>query len=195
MTGPCFVDANVLVYVFDPRDAAKQARASAWRELLWRSQLGRTSTQVLSETYVALKRLMGGARSAEIWTEVARYFAWNPLPVDEPVLRRAHELESRYKISWWDSLIVAAAQLQDCELLLTEDLQDGMKFGTLTVRSPFTLAVEQPAAPYAVPQSLARLHRRRGRPRKEMGSDPISFSPAAASPPPRASSRARGLRG
>jgi len=42
------------------------------------------------------------------------------------------------KLSWWDAMIVAAAQLQDCVLLLTEDLQDGAAFGGagVTRRSP-----------------------------------------------------------
>jgi hypothetical protein len=50
-------------------------------------------------------------------------------------LGRARDIELRYKISWWDSMIVAAAQLQDCVLLLTEDLQDGSAFGAVTVPS------------------------------------------------------------
>jgi predicted nucleic acid-binding protein len=165
MTGPCFVDANVFVYAGDPRDAAKQQRARAWRDHLWRTRMGRTSTQVLSETYSTLRRIGAGSPDA-IWDSVQRLFAWNPLPVDESVLRRARELEQRYRLSWWDGMIVAAAQLQNCELLLTEDLHDGAAFGTLVVRSPFTLAVEQPAAHYEVRPALASLHRPRGRPRR-----------------------------
>ena len=164
MTGRYFVDANVLVYSRDPRDPGKQARANAWLDHLWSSQVGRTSAQVLSETYSTLTRL--GGTPGESWARVARYFAWKPLPVDEAVLLRGRELEERYRLSWWDSLIVAAAQLQNCEVLLTEDLHDGATFGTLVVRSPFTLAVEQPAVPYEVRPQLASLHRPRGRPKR-----------------------------
>ena len=46
-------------------------------------------------------------------------------------------------------MIVAAAQLQGCVLLLTEDLQDGAVFGAVTVRSLFTLQARQ-AAVFAV---------------------------------------------
>jgi hypothetical protein len=49
-------------------------------------------------------------------------------------------------------MIVAAAQLQECALLLTEDLQDGAVFGTVTVRSPFTLDVREPGAKYLAGQ-------------------------------------------
>ncbi|MEW6688585.1 MAG: PIN domain-containing protein [Pseudomonadota bacterium] len=153
--------------MLDERDPAKQARAAAWHERLWREDLGRTSVQVVSELYVNLKRMAGARMSEEdAWRHASRYLAWEPLPIDRDVLRFAREIERRYRISWWDSLIVVAAQLQDCAILLTEDLQDGMVFEGVTVRSPFTLAMEQPAARYEVRPALASLHRPRGRPRR-----------------------------
>ncbi len=166
MTGPCFVDANVLVYTWDPRDPAKQKRAAAWRDHLWLTGLGRTSVQVLSETYATLRRIKRDAPAEALWDGIALYFAWNPYSIDESVLRRAREIERRFRISWWDSMIVAAAQLQDCALLLTEDLQDGGVYGTVTVRSPFTLEVREAAATYAVLPRAASPHRPRGRPRR-----------------------------
>ena len=165
MTGPCFVDANVFVYALDPRDALKHARARAWVDALWADRVGRTSVQVIVETYAVTTRKLGAAPSTT-WEEVQRFFAWNPLPIDEALVRRAREIELRYKLSWWDSMIVAAAQLQDCVLLLTEDLQDGAAFGSLTVRSPFTLEAREAGATYAVEPRARSLHRPRGRPRR-----------------------------
>ena len=78
----------------------------------------------------------------------------------------AREAEQRWRLSWWDSLIVAAAQMQGCSVLLTEDLHDGTAFGNLVVRSPFTLEVREPAAAYGATPQLASLHRPRGRPRR-----------------------------
>ena len=162
-----FADTNLLLYVRDAGAPAKQSRAVAWHDRLWRESTGRTSAQVISEYYVNVKRNAGTRMSAEqAWADASRYLAWKPRAIDDEVLHAAREIERRYKISWWDSLIVAAAQLQDCGLLLTEDLQDGMAFGSLKVRSPFTLAVEEPSAPYVAPPMLARLHRPRGRPRR-----------------------------
>jgi hypothetical protein len=63
-------------------------------------------------------------------------------------------------------MIVAAAQLQECALLLTEDLQDGAVFGAATARSPFTLEVREAAATYTVERRGPPLHRPRGRPRR-----------------------------
>lgn len=162
-----FADTNLLLYARDDSSPIKQARAATWRDRLWREGTGRLSAQVISEYYVNLKRAAGTRMSAEeAWAQASRYLAWKPRAIDDEALSTARGIERRYKISWWDSLIVAAAQLQGCELLLTEDLQDGMAFGSLVVRSPFTLAVEQPSAPYAAPPMLARLHRPRGRPRR-----------------------------
>jgi len=165
MTGPCFVDANVFVYAQDARDPRKHRRAEEWLDVLWRERLGRTSMQALSEFYAVATRKLGISRDIA-WEETGRYFGWDPHPVDETLMRRAREVEQRYRLSWWDSLIVAAAQLQHCVLLLTEDLQDGMLVGALTVRSPFALAASEPGARYeAAPKTVSR-HRSRGRPRR-----------------------------
>lgn len=166
MTSACFVDANVFVYALDPRDPAKQQRAAAWRDHLWRTGAGRTSVQVLSETYATMRRIRRDVVPEVFWNAITPYFTWNPRSIDESVLNRAREIEQRYRLSWWDSMIVAAAQLQDCELLLTEDLQDNGVYGTVTVRSPFTLEMREAAAKYAVQPRPASPHRPRGRPRR-----------------------------
>jgi predicted nucleic acid-binding protein len=127
--------------------------------------VGRTSTQAISEFYaVATKKL--GFPAERAWQYAERYFAWGPLAIDEALLRRAREIEQRYRLSWWDSMIVAAAQLQDCAVLLTEDLQDGAAFGSVTVRNPFLLEVREAAATYTVTPLAASRHRQRGRPRR-----------------------------
>lgn len=167
MTGPCFVDANVFVYAADPRDPSKQGRARQWIAHLWQERLGRTSIQVLSEYYaVATRKLTPRFPSERAWDYVEVLFAWQPQPIDDALLRRAREIEQRWRISWWDSMVVGAAQLQDCELLLTEDLHDGAVFGGVTVRSPFKLSVEEPRASYAVTPTARSRHRPRGRPKR-----------------------------
>jgi len=74
--------------------------------------------------------------------------------------------ELRHRLSAWDSMVVGAAQLQDCALLLTEDLQDGAAFGGVTVRSPLTLDVREPAGAYAAAPAARSRHRPRGRPQR-----------------------------
>jgi len=167
MTGPCFVDTNVLVYWRDGRDPIKQARAREWLDILWREQRGRTSVQVLSEFYSVMTRKFETRVSRdEAWRDVQTLMAWKPQPVDVELMRRARDIESRHQLSWWDSLIVAAAQLQGCSLLLTEDLQDSADYGGVTVRSPFTLGVAEAAATYVTTPKVVSRHRGRGRPRR-----------------------------
>jgi predicted nucleic acid-binding protein len=167
MTATVFVDANVFVYSRQANEPLKQPLAAQWVEQLWRNQLGRTSMQVISETYVTLTRKIRPAvATEEAWDYVRTLLAWEPQPVDAEVVRRARDIERRYRLSWWDSLIVSAAQLQNCPLLLSEDLQDRSVYGGVTVRNPFTLGVSEiPAAYTATPDVVAR-HRPRGRPKR-----------------------------
>ena len=138
MTGPVFVDTNVLVYRHDARDQAKQARAESWYQLVWRLRLGRLSFQVLQETYSVLTRKLVPAFDAhEARALVRDLTAWNPLTVDLSLVKNAWALQDRYSLSWWDALIVAAAQASDCRVLLTEDLQHGQVFGRVRVIDPF----------------------------------------------------------
>jgi len=167
MTAPVFVDTNVFLYARDAGEPRKQPRAAEWLAHLWRERLGRTSLQVLSEYYVNVTRKLDpGLPAAEAWDDVTALFAWQPHPVDASLMQRAREIERRYRLSWWDSLVVAAAQLQDCALLLTEDLQDGATFGSVTVRSPFALSANEPAARYEAGPAARSRHPPRGRPKR-----------------------------
>jgi predicted nucleic acid-binding protein len=174
MTAAVFVDTNVLLYARDQGEPVKRVRAKAWLDHLWRQRLGRTSIQVLSEFYYnATRKLHPGMTSEDAWGRIQTYFAWGPQPVDQALLARAYEVEQRYRLSWWDSMVVAAAQLQDCEVLLTADLQDGVVFGSVTVRSPFTLDVREPTAAYAVAPAATPRHRPRGRPKRPHPGPPL----------------------
>lgn len=148
MTAPAFVDANVLVYRHDAAEPVKQPRADAWHTLLWRQRIGRLSFQVLQELYATLTR---GRRMGVDRTDaqgiVLDYLRWAPLAVDFGVLRRAWSVQDRFRLSWWDSLIVAAAQASDCPVLLTEDLQDGQRFDGVRVVDPF-------ASPHLNPEEV-----------------------------------------
>jgi predicted nucleic acid-binding protein len=146
MTGPVFVDTNVLVYRSDASDPVKQARADAWYRFLWRSRNGRLSFQVLLELYSTLTRkLTPGFDEPEAREIVRELTVWQPVPVDLTVVEGAWLLQKSHLLSWWDALIVAAAQTCECRVLLTEDLQNGQLFGAVRVVSPFTLPNRTPS--------------------------------------------------
>jgi predicted nucleic acid-binding protein len=165
MTAAIFVDTNVFLHALDAADSAKQAIAAAWLERLWKEATGRTSVQVLAEFHVnATQKRRFGLSPDDAWTRVRLLHAWRPLPVDVELMESGRALQSRFALSWWDCLIVAAAQEQHCAVLLTEDLQDGARYDDLVVRNPFALDVHEPIPNY--PVEPAHAHPRRGRPRK-----------------------------
>lgn len=138
MTGPVFVDTNVLVYARDQADPAKQAQAEAWLRRLWRDDVGRLSWQVLNEFYVtATQKLSPCLTREEARADVRDLLAWNPISVDGEVTRAAWRLQDAYPLSWWDALIVAAAQVSGCAYLLSEDMQAERNYGGVEVVNPF----------------------------------------------------------
>lgn len=143
MSAMVFVDANVLVYRRDAGKGEKQARASAWMERLWEARNGRLSYQVLQEFYVTVTaKLQRGLDAESARSDVRTLLAWHPVPVDARVLEGAWVLQDRYGLSWWDALIVAAAQVADCRFLLTENLQDRQELDEVEVLNPFRHAPE-----------------------------------------------------
>lgn len=133
-----FVDTNVLVYARDLSAPSKQERAHEWMSALWASRLGRTSVQVLNEYYVTVTRkLAPGLAASDARADVDDLRAWMPVPISAGLLDSAFAFEDRFGLSYWDSLIVAAAQAAGCDHLLTEDLQDGQRLDTVTVVDPF----------------------------------------------------------
>jgi len=169
MIATVFVDTNIFVYARDIAFPHKQSAARDWLDHLWRDRTGRVSMQVLSEYYSTMTRKLPPRLSPSIaWEDVRALMAWRPQPMDTPVLERGREIEQRFCLSWWDSLIVAAAQFQSCRLLLSEDLQHGLTIDGLTIRNPFALQANEANTAYAPDPVAAIQHRPRGRPRKKV---------------------------
>jgi len=139
MTANVFVDTNVLIYAVDQADLQKQQAAQAWRQWLWETNRGRISFQVLQEFYVNATKKQLSAQ-AEIRKEIEDLMTWQPIPPDASVIARAWKIEDRYRISFWDSLIIAAARVADCRYLLTEDLQRGQELDGVMIVDPFVSA-------------------------------------------------------
>ena len=139
---PVFVDTNVFVYARDSSDPAKQARASEWLRHLWESRTGRISFQVLEEYYVTVTRkLAPGLDRRQARADIEDLMVWRPVPIGEEVLSGAFSIEDRFSLSFWDSLVVSAAQVARCDMLLTEDLQTGGQIDGVMIVDPFSTAV------------------------------------------------------
>jgi predicted nucleic acid-binding protein len=139
---PVFVDTNLLVYARDTSDPMKHARAAEWMRHLWETGDGRLSIQVLQEYYVTVTRkLRPGLSKDAARADVQDLSAWRPAAIDVESLEVAWSIDDRFGLSFWDSLIVAAAHVAGCEVILTEDLQHGMDLDGVRVVDPFRTSV------------------------------------------------------
>ena len=131
-----FVDTNVLLYADDTRDAVKQAQSRNWLLALWQRRSGRLSTQVLNEYYANVTRKLklpqGDARA-----KVRRFQLWQPWQIDHQTVETAWGIEARFGLSYWDSLIVAAAAQAGCTHVLSEDMRHEQHYGAVQVINPF----------------------------------------------------------
>ncbi len=135
-----FLDTNVLVYAVDEADERRRAIA---RDLLARGADGDgggfvISTQVLSEFLVAVRRLEIPV-SEDVALDIVRDLAASVeihVPSVADIIGAA-ERAVREKIHHYDALIVQAAVSAGCDVLITEDLQDGRRFDGVTVTDPF----------------------------------------------------------
>lgn len=126
-----FFDTNVLVY----------AQATDMKAVCARAVLaggGRISVHVLNEFTVVARRMFGrGWREIAEAIEDALAVAGPPLPITHDLNVAARALAETSKLSFYDALIVAAAQEAGCDVLYSEDLQHGRTFGALRVENPF----------------------------------------------------------
>jgi predicted nucleic acid-binding protein len=136
MSVDCFLDTNVIVYAAAGRgiENAKRERAL---DLIETSEFG-LSAQVLQEFYVVVVHRIEvplAPIEALAWTEQLEAFPC--LPVDPGLVKIAAEISQRYRISYWDGAILAAAESLGAPILYTEDLSHGQRYGPVQVLNPF----------------------------------------------------------
>jgi predicted nucleic acid-binding protein len=132
-----FFDTNVLLCMYGG-DRAKQARSQELFREYSQSGLMLLSTQVVQEFYAAGSRKLGMPRS-ELREATAALLDLPLIVVGPSHITAAIHNEERYKVSFWDGLILAAAQSGGAEFLYTEDLNSGQHYGTVLARNPFRL--------------------------------------------------------
>ncbi len=138
MSAKRFVDTNILVYAHDRTAGHKHACARALIEELWQTRTGAVSTQVLQELCVNLRRKAGHPLDARTTRDVVTdYLTWHVVVNGTESVLEALELETRYQISFWDALIVCAAETCGAAVLYSEDLSHGQRYGTVEVVNPF----------------------------------------------------------
>jgi len=137
MTDKYFVDTNILLYAHDPLAGAKRDRARQLIEHLWTTGKGVLSTQVLQELCVNLRRKVKPPLPVdEIRRLVQDYLSWEIVVNRPESVIQALEIEVRYKISYWDALVLQAAESAGAAILYSEDLAAGQKYGAVRVVNP-----------------------------------------------------------
>ena len=138
MTAKVFLDTNVLVYAYDTHEPAKQARAKSLLEEGIREGSSTISVQVLSEFFTVVTRHIPQPLSIDQAQGLLGTLSIMPvLEVDLAMVNRAVDTHKTYGISYWDALIVAAAERGRCSTILTEDLSDGQVYHDILVTNPF----------------------------------------------------------
>ena len=137
MSDKFFVDTNILVYAHDRGTGAKHERARALIEKLWSSGGGVLSTQVLQELCINLRRKTTRPLSVEETRRLIEdYSSWDVVVNTAESVLQALTIESRYKISFWDALILEAAGSSGATVLYSEDLSEGQTYGSVRVVNP-----------------------------------------------------------
>jgi predicted nucleic acid-binding protein len=129
-----FLDTNLWVYLYsnDPKANIVDGIIRAHFEAIW------VSTQVLNELYSVLtrKNLKSPEESQTIISEIID--SYSIYCIDEQCIRLAMDLNIRHHLSYWDSLIIAAALEANCAILYSEDMQHGQLFNDqLRIVNPF----------------------------------------------------------
>jgi predicted nucleic acid-binding protein len=141
-----FFDTNILVYLFDEGEPEKRALATE----LFRDAVGDgslvISTQVLQEFHVVVTRKLERPLAPEAAEAALEELCKLPVvPIDPSMVLAAARASRLHTLSFWDALVIEAARTSGASQLLSEDLQDGRRFGEMEIANPFRdLAADLP---------------------------------------------------
>lgn len=139
MSGRFFLDTNIFVYSFDASSPKKAAQATKLIRKAIETRGGIISYQVVQEFFnVALRRF--AKPMSQLDAEQYLSTTFRPLLAihSSPALYgEALRMGARFRLAWYDSLIVASAIEGQCDILYSEDFQDGQQIASVTISNPF----------------------------------------------------------
>ena len=131
-----FLDSNIFIYSFLNQDVAKKSVAAKIVAQSVRDRNGYVSLQVANEFCNVMTK-----KSAKTADEISQALQvldkLNFVQASTVTVRKALEIKDRYDIQFYDALIVAAAVASGCDLILTEDLNDGQMYCGIKAVNPF----------------------------------------------------------
>jgi predicted nucleic acid-binding protein len=132
-----FIDTNLLVYSIDQHNPVKMQKCRDLLKTLTGDHKGVISTQVMQEFFVATTKKMGA--EALIIKDILHAFErFEVVMITPDMIKSAIDCSIINRISFWDSLIIVAADSSNCEILWTEDLNDGQVIRGVRIKHPFS---------------------------------------------------------
>ena len=132
----CFLDTNIIVYAWSDGSGSKGELARALISECAKQNSAVISTQVLQEFYSVVTVIMGCDKL--VAKEALLYYARLPIvQVSLQSIQQAIDISILSQLSFWDALVVAAAEQANCQTIYSEDLNVGQAIRGITVRNPF----------------------------------------------------------
>ncbi len=137
MTSKVFIDTNILIYAADRHEPAKRKISrNLLKEIAGSEAAGVISTQVLQEFFVTATRKLG--IEPLLAKELVHSFKnFEVITIVPTLIEEAVDISILNKISFWDGLIIAAAESARCSSLLSEDLNHNQIIRGVTIINPF----------------------------------------------------------
>jgi predicted nucleic acid-binding protein len=134
-----FIDSNILVYTHDSYDKNKQKTARKTVRNIVETENAVISTQILQEFYtICTKKLHLEPFKVK---EYVHTYSENLEVVQNSseIIERGIDISIISQISFWDALVIAAAEYSKCSEIITEDLNDGQIINGIKISNPFTI--------------------------------------------------------
>lgn len=134
----CFIDTNVFLYLKDPNEPEKAATCARWLSAIQQRGVVLVSPQVINETFSNLLKYARDEENRLLAEDFVRtLLSWCEAKLDKDVLAKAFVIRRRYRMSWWDAVLIASAEGVAADILLTEDLNHGQRYGVIQAINPF----------------------------------------------------------
>ena len=131
-----FIDTNILVYTLDQKNIEKRDRARKIVKKVVESHQPVISTQVIKEFYVVASNKLK-ADPIVVKNIIHNFHNMEIVNNDLDLIEQAIDISVLSQLSFWDSLIIAAAEKANCEYVLSEDLNSGQNYRGIKLFNPF----------------------------------------------------------
>jgi len=140
MNDKIFTDTNFIIYLFSTSEPGKRIRCRKLYDLFNTREILVWSTQVIQEfTNVQINKYKIDPRTIK---EFIDYFGTFELVTNtKEIILHAIDIQMINQLSFWDSLIVAAAKSANCNIILSEDMNHGQKIEGILIQSPFKMEI------------------------------------------------------